>query len=300
MAETAASYSVPEHHVKMFTSNVKSALTKKGGLITGLVSAGAYQGAAVQVVDFIGTVEFIERNSPYGDTKVTELEHTSRWISGREYDCAVLVDRIDRLKMLYDPTSPYVERMREAAARKMDEIIMSKFFATAKGGVDGTTDIAMPATDIIAHGGTRMTVLKLRALRKLMRKRHIDLRSVKPYIAITAEQADDLLGETTINSADYNAVKPLVDGEVSGFMGFQFIPYEDWNGQGIPTGNDGTAYRQCPVWLSDGMHKGDWDNLNIIVSPRPDKNNIQQIHGTFTFGATRIEEGKVFGLRCAE
>ena len=305
MAETVANYSVPEHHVSMYTANVQAALNKKGGLLAGTVSRGSYRGAKVQLVDFLGPVEFIERTVPYGDTKLTELEHTSRWISGIEYDCAILVDRLDTLKMIYDPTSPYVERMREAAARKQDEIIMGKFFATAKTGKDGTTDVSFPSRDIVPHGTTRMSVSKLRSLRKLIKKRHVDLRMVRPKIAVTSEQVDDLLGEVAVGSSDYNSVKPLVDGEVSAFMGFDFIPYEDngssTGGRGIPTFVDGAdTVRQLPVWVPDGMHYGDWEGLTIIISPRPDKNNIKQIHATFTAGATRIEEGKVFQLQVVE
>ena len=217
MAETLATYSVPEHHVKMYTANVQAVLQKKGGLLGAYVSQGSYKGEKAQVVDFIGPVEFVERDTPYGDTKLSELEHTSRWIVGTEYDCAILVDRLDTLKMIYDPTSPYVERMREAASRKQDEIIMSKFFAIAKTGKDGTTNTPFPNRDIIPHGGTRFTVAKLRSARKLLKKRHVDLRTVRPLIAVTAEQIDDLLGEVAVTSSDYNAVKPLVDGEVSQF-----------------------------------------------------------------------------------
>jgi hypothetical protein len=43
-----------------------------------------------------------------------------------------------------------------------------------------------------------------------------------------------------------------------------------------------------------------WDSLSIIIGPRPDKNNIKQIHATFTAGATRIEENKVLQLQCLE
>lgn len=306
MAETVASYSVPEHHVKMYTANLRASLEKQGGLLTGLVSRGSYRGEKSQVVDFIGPVEFIERQTPYGDTKLTELEHTSRWISGIEYDCAVLVDRLDTLKMIYDPTSPYVERFRQAAARKMDEIIMAKFYADAKAGKEGTDTVSFPNRDIIVHGGTRMSVAKLRAARKLIKKRHVDLRTVRPYIAVTAEQIDDLLGEVAVTSSDYNAIKPLVDGEVSQFMGFVFVPYEDngdaLGGRGVPTSAVAgpATIRLCPIWVPDGMHFGTWDDLTIIINNRPDKNNIKQIHGTFTAGATRIEEGKVFQLQCVE
>lgn len=305
MAETLATYSVPEHHVKMFTANVRATLQKQGGLLGSYVSQGSYQGEKSQVVNFIGPVEFVERDTPYGDTKLSEVEHTQRWISGAEYDCAILIDRLDTLKMIYDPTSPYVERMREAAARKMDEIIMSKFFAVAKTGKEGTTNTSLPASNVIAHGGTRLSVAKLRAARKLLKKKHVDLRTTTPLIAVTAEQTDDLLGEVAVGSSDYNAVKPLVDGEVSKFMGFTFIPYEDngtaAGGKGIPTHTDtGATIRDLPVWVPDGMHFGAWDGLTITISPRPDKNNIKQIHAHFTAGATRLEENKVLQLQVVE
>lgn len=304
MAETLASYSVPEHHVKMYTANVQAALNKKGGLLTSLVSKGSYMGEKAQVVNFLGPVEFVERDTPYADTKLTELEHTQRWIVGKEYDCAVLVDRLDTLKMIYDPTSPYVERFREAAARKQDEIIMSAFFADAKTGKDGTTTTSIKAANTVAHGGTGLTVAKLRSVRKLIKKRHVDIRTVRPLFAVTAEEIDDLLGEVAVGSSDYNAVKPLVDGEVSQFMGFQFIPYEDngnaLNGRGIPNYTSGTIVRQCPVWVPDGMHHGSWAGLEIRIDNRPDKNNIKQIHGTLTEGASRLDEDKVFQVECKE
>lgn len=305
MAETLATYSVPEHYVKMYTENVQAVLQKKGGLLRSTVSIGAYHGDKCQVVNFIGTVEFTERTSVYADTKLTELEHTQKWITGKEYDCAVLVDRLDTLKMIYDPTSPYVERFREAAARREDEIIMGKFFADVKVGVDGTGTSVFNSglTTVVAEGGTGMSVAKLRSLRKLMKKRHIDLRSSRPMIAVTADEADALLAEVAVASADYNAVKPLVDGEVSAFMGFTFIPYEDngtvdyTNGKGIPvTTSGGNITRHCPAWVMEGMHLGNWDGLAISIDKRPDKNNIQQIHGHFMMGATRLEEGKVFSL----
>lgn len=307
MAETIATYSVPEHHVKQYTANVRQALVKQGGLLTPYVTHGSYNGEKSQVVNFIGEIEFIERNTPYGDTKLTELEHTQRWITGTEYDAAILVDRLDTLKMIYDPTSPYVSRMRDAANRKMDEIIMRAFFAPAKTGKDGTETKQFPNSNIIAHGGTGMTVAKLRAARKKLKRMHVDLRTMKPHIAVTAEQTDNLLGEVAVGSSDYNSVKPLVDGEVNSFMGFTFVPYEDngsaVDGRGIPTTLDvgsGDTIRRCPVWVKDGMHEGSWAGLTIRIDNRPDKNNIKQIHGTFTCGATRLEEGKVLALECVE
>jgi hypothetical protein len=300
MAETLASYSVPEHHVKQYTANVRHVLQANGGILVPLVTRGMYRGEKIQLVNFIGPVEFVERTTVYGDTKLSELEHTQRWIVGSEWDAATLVDRLDTLKMIYDPTNPYVEAFRKGAARKQDQIIMDKFFAVAKSGKDGATDVPFPSADTVLHATTGLTLTKLRSLRKLIKKRLVDLRYTKPYIAITADQADNLLGETQVQSADYNSVKPLVDGEVSTFMGFTFVPYESNGSYGIPSHADSGTIRDCPVWVPEGMHYGTWDDLTITINNRPDKNNIKQIHGTFTAGATRLEEGKVFKIECKE
>lgn len=297
MAETLATYQVPEHHVTMFTANVRMALARTGGIFRSHVTNGSYVGEKVQVVNFIGTVEFIKRDTPYQDTVITEPEHTQRWIAGDEYDAAILVDRLDTLKMIYDPSNPYVEALRAAAGRKEDDIIIDAFFADAKAGKNATVTIPFPSQDTILHAGTGLSVAKLRTLRKLYKKRHVDLRLENPRLAFTSEQADNLLGETVVGSNDYNSVKPLVDGEVSRFMGFDFIPAEDALPSRIDTAE---VVRQCPSWVPSGMHYGSWQDLVVTINNRPDKNNIKQIHATFTGGATRLEEGKVFMVECNE
>jgi hypothetical protein len=301
MSETLSTYQVPEHHVMQFTGNVQHALQKMPGLLMQHVTRGAYVGEKAQVVNFIGPVFFQKRTTKYSDTEVTEPEHTQRWIYGDEFDTAMLVDRLDTLKMIYEPTNMYVEAFRVGAARKQDDIIMEAFFAVAKAGKHGNTNVSFPAADTIANGGTRMSVAKLRAARKRLKLNHVDLRMTRPLIAVTAHQIDDLLGEVAVGSSDYNAVKPLVDGEVNAFMGFTFVPYEDQDAvtKGIPTNVGGTV-RYCPVWVPEGMHYGSWQELVITINNRADKNNIKQIHGTFTAGATRREEGRVLMLECVE
>lgn len=292
MAETAATYTIEQHHVLMFTANVRAALIRQGGVLDPVVTQGSYTGEKVQVVNFLGPIYFQDRTTRYADTQISEVAHTQRWIRGTERDAAVLVDRLDTLKMIYDPTSPYVERIREGAARKYDEIIMNAFYADALTGEQGASTTSFPSADEILHGTTGLTVAKLRTARKTLKQRHVDLRMERPNIAIEAEGADDLLGETQVGSADYNSVKPLVDGEVSSFMGFTFHPIETI----IPTRTDSGTIVQAPVWVPSGMHRGTWDDLTIIIGPRADKNNITQIHATFTAGATRLEEGKVLKL----
>jgi hypothetical protein len=122
MADTVNNYPVTEAYMLMFTANVQAALARKGGLLTPYVSSSSYSGEKAQVVNFIGPVSFKKRTSVYADTVATEPEHTQRWIMADDYDIAILVDRVDKLRTIYDPTNPYVERMREALARLQDDI----------------------------------------------------------------------------------------------------------------------------------------------------------------------------------
>lgn len=294
MAETLATYTVPEHHAQLYTTNVRAALAKQGGNLRGLISGASYTGERAQVVNFLGPIFFKKRDTVYGDTEYSEAEHTQRWIVGDEYDCAVLIDRLDRLKMIYMPDNEYASRMREAAARKEDDIVMESFFATARTGKQGLTSTAFPTgTDVIAAGGTGLTVAKLRALRKLFKKKHIDLRTQTPMLAVTADEVDNLFAEVAVTSSDYNAMKPLVDGEISKFMGIVFVPHEDSNEATSIPRNASLTERQLPAFVADGMHFGSWAEIEFMFDRLPTKNNIHQIQGSFTAGATRIEEGKV-------
>ena len=120
-------------------------------------------------------------------------------------------------------------------------------------------------------------------------------------MAVTADEIDDLLGEEELTNADYTVLRRLEQGEVTSFMGFDFIPYEDWDdnaeGRSIPRITDSPLVRRCPVWLNEGMHFGSWAGLMIVISDRPDKNHIKQAFATFTAGSTRLEEDKVFEMQ---
>ncbi len=296
MADTVNNYPITESYILHYTSNVQSALTRAPGLLYPHVSRSMYSGERAQIVNFLGPIYFTKRTAVNADTKAVEPEHTSRWISADDYDSAILIDRVDTLRTIYDPTSPYVEQMRKALGRLQDDVVMAAFFADARTGKTGSSTASFDtvAADTIVSGGVGLTFAKLRSLRKTMKRRYLDLRGVRPIIGVTAQQMDDLLGETVVGSFDYNSVKPLVDGEVSSFMGFTFLPMEGV----IPAPVAGV--RALPVWVPEGMHFGDWQGLQITIGPRADKNNITQIHACCSFGATRVEEGKVFKVNVAD
>ena len=299
MAETLNNFQVPEHHVRSFTTNVMLDVQRQGGLFRNAVTTGTYTGEGCQAVNYIGQARFNKRQTRWDDTKLTELEHTQRWVFPEDNDFATLVDRIDRLRMIYDPTSPYVEAVRVGYNVEEDITIIKSFFAAAFTGKNGVTSTPFDAANVIPLNATGLTVAKLRLARKRLKQNRIALlgarstsgRGEQPYIACTAKHKDDLLGETQTTSSDFAAVKALVDGEVNRFMGFEFLECEDVEQDpAVPTTD------WLPVWVPSAMHIGDWQNMQIQITPRADKNNLPQIHACFTQGATRLHEKKVLKI----
>lgn len=302
MAETLNTYQVPEHHVKAFTTNVMLDVQRQGGLFRMCVTSANYTGEGVQAVNYIGQARFNKRQSRWDDTKLTELAHTQRWLGPEDNDFATLIDRLDTLRMIYDPTNPYVEAVRIGYGVEEDTTIINAFFANAFTGKLGATSTPFDPANVIPLNATGLTVAKLRLARMRLKQNRIALigarsttgRGEQPYIACTAKHKDDLLGETQTTSSDFAAIKALVDGEVNRFMGFEFIECEDvLQDPAVPTTD------MLPVWVQSGMHVGDWQNLNVQITPRADKNNIPQIHACFTQGATRLHEKKVLKIEAA-
>jgi len=301
MAETLNQFGVPEHHVRAFTTNVMMDVQRQGGLFRDRVTTASYTGEGVQAVNYIGQARFNRREHRWDDTKLTELAHTQRWVYPFDNDFATMVDRVDKLRMIYDPTSPYVEAVRIGYNVLEDETIINQFFAVAFTGKLGATQEPFDTTNnVIAHGGTGLTIAKLRAARKKLKQFRIELTNMRsnkgrgevPYIGVTAQAMDNLLSDTSVTSADFNTVKALVDGEVNTFMGFEFVHCED-----LPLDPADVTTTFHPVWVRSGMHLGDWQNLMLQITPRPDKNNLPQIHGCCTLGTTRLHTKKVLQLQ---
>jgi hypothetical protein len=112
-------------------------------------------------------------------------------------------------------------------------------------------------------------------------------------MVVSAKQLSDLLGSTTITSADFNSVKALVQGELDTFLGFNFIRSER-----LSTDSDGNrsvlGFCQSAIGLALGR------DIETRISERADKNYATQVFLSMTIGATRVEDEKVVEIACTE
>lgn len=292
------SANIPSHYVQQFSTNVNLLLQQKGSKLRNFVTSGSYVGNAASPVDQIGSVEAQQVTSRFAPMGRVDAAVDRRWVYPVDYDLPQLIDKFDKLRLITDPESQYVTNAVYALGRKMDAAIITAVLATAKTGVSGGTSTSFTSGNEIdvATGGanSRLNVAKLRAVRELILANHIDMDEDPIYIGITAKDDSALLNEIQIISSDFNGSdRPVLrDGKLDRFLNMNFVHCEL-----IESVAAGTNEVNIPVWAKSGMHLGLWEDVSASVSMR---NDIQgepwQAYVKATFGATRIDEKKVFNI----
>lgn len=292
---------VPQHYVQQFATNLQLLLQqKKSRLRDSVTSNSSYVGKQVSPVDQVGDIDMDEVTDRFAPIGRKDLPLARRWLVPLDADLPILVDQFDKLRLLMDPTSTYVQAAHAAAERKFDDRIINAFFADALIGETGSTTVPFPAGQVVAvnygaTGNVGLTVAKLRRMRKVFRANEALEDDSEPLnIAITAEQEEDLLQEAEVISLDYNDKPVLVDGKLNRFLGYNFHHTERLK-------TDSNGYRRNPVWVKSGMHLGIWKDVVTDVSQRKDlRGHPWQVYLYMTANATRIEEEKVGEIKCAE
>lgn len=291
------SFQVTTHFVQQYSTNIQLLLQQKGSKLRDAVTVNSYVGKAAKAVEQVGAVEPVKNQSRHSDTPLISTPADARWVYPNDYDWADLIDDQDKLRMLIDPTSTYVQNGVYALGRAQDKEIIAGLFGSSNTGENGSTAIAFPSSQQVAatvgsSAATGLNIAKLREAKKKLMAANVDIDNDPLYVAITAAEHDALLNEAQVISMDYNAKPVLVDGKVTSFMGFEFIHTE------LLT-TDENGYRRIPVWAKSGMHLGMWNDIKTSIDRRPDKRNAYQVYVTGTYGATRLEEKKVVEIKCA-
>lgn len=293
-------------YVSQFSQNIMLLLQQKGSKTRGAVMEGSHVGNQASPVDQVGSVEANKVVSRFSPIVRTDALLDRRWVSPQDYDLAQFIDNFDKLRIIIDPQSSYVQSSVYALGRRIDDEVITAFFGTAKTGNSGTVSTTFPAGQIVAVNqeatpNTGLTVAKIRAARKLLMKAFVDL-DTDPLVAlIAASQHDDLLRETQVVNADYNisaSGRPVLseDGMIRRFLGVNFIHCERIvNTQFL----DGSGFAQVPLYARSGMYLGVWGDVFTSVDRRIDLSSLPwQVYAKGTFGATRIEEKRVVNIKC--
>lgn len=292
------SINIPTHYVKQYSTNIDLLLQQKGSKLRGAVMTGSHVGSQASPVDQFGSVEMQAVTSRFAPMGRVDATTDRRWVFPSDFDLPQLIDSYDKLRLITDPKSSYVQNAVMAAGRKFDSLLCSAFTGTAKTGVDGSTSTIFTAANEVdvATGGanSKLNVAKIKAVKKLMMANHIDFDTEEAYIGITAADHAALLDEVQIVSSDFkNGEAPVLQsGKITEFLGFRFIHCEL-----IETALAGTNEVTLPVWVKSGMYLGLWNDMKHSISQRNDlQGEPWQLYTYLTAGATRLEENKVYAI----
>lgn len=299
------SVNLTTHYARQYATNVQLLLQIKGSKLRQAVMTGSHVGTQAQPVDQIGAVAATRVTTRFATMPRTDAPTDARWVFPADYDLNQMIDHFDKLRLVTDPTSNYVENAVYALGRSIDDELITAFFTTtAKTGVDGSTNTTFLSTNVVGvnTGGTasNINVPKLRAGKKLLMANQVDLDNDPIYCAITAVEHDSLLNEIQVISSDFNGGdKPVLqEGRVQRFLGINFIHCERLALTTATDDQSGTS-TPIPMWAKSGMYLGLWEELNSNVSQRNDIQGVPwQVYCKGTFGATRLEEKKVVKIWC--
>ena len=276
------SIEIPVAHVEMYRGNVIMLAQQKGSrLMRTCRNDGAIVGRTCYF-DRIGAVDAQEITTRHADTPLTSTPHSRRRADMRDFDYADLVDRIDRIRTIYQPDNYYAQAGAWAIGRKMDDQIISAASGSVYEGQSGGTTTALPAGQKIAHGSAGLTVVKILSAKEILDASDVDP-DLPRYFVLDAEGVTDLLNTTEIKSSDYNTVKALAQGQINTFCGFEFIRSQRITGSGDTT-KYGLAYTAQALGFGMGSE------LMVDIGPRRDKRNATQIYVSASFAVTRIED----------
>ena len=102
-----------------------------------------------------------------------------------------------------------------------------------------------------------------------------------------------MLGITEVTSADFNTVRALAQGDVTSFMGFEFLVSNR-----LQLAN--TDDRLCYAFTEDAIKLAIGKDVTARIDERADKGYSTQVYYCMSIGATRMEEEKVVEVACDE
>jgi hypothetical protein len=294
------SFEIDKALVQAYRRNITIKFQQKGSRLRPWVRVES-QNAEFEFYDRIGPTDAVEVTTRHGDTPLIGTPHDRRRVALRDFDWADLIDRKDKLRMLADPTSPYVTNAVMALGRKMDDVLIEAAFGTAFTGKTGATSVAFAAASEVAvnyvdSGGpanSNLTVAKLRQVRYLFDKEEAAADDEADLTAVVdPKQIQSLLKQTEVTSADFNHVKALADGKVDTYMGFRFI-----KSRRLPFAAN---IRDCLFFERQGLLLAVADEVQVDVGPRRDKRNSVQVYVCGSFGGSRMWEEKIIRVKCDE
>ena len=294
------SFQVTENMVQQYANNFRMLYQQKVSRLRPWCQIESGIVGTSKSVERMGKSEAYDITSRHADTKFVETPHSRRWLDLSDKGWADLIDKLDKLRLLADPTNGYAMMANAALNRAMDDVVIS----AARGNARSNAGlVALPSTQKVAVSASSLTLAKLLATKEILDSNEVDDDASMQadgqggtpsrVMVVNSKMLTNLYGTTEIKSVDYNSVKALAQGTIDTFLGFKFVRTERLPKDGTATTGYALAWSRSCVALGIGQE------INTSVDKRPDKNNAYQVFADMSIGATRVEDEGVVEIACA-
>jgi len=221
---------------------------------------------------------------PQTDVTPLNVSYSQVTATMSDYIAAEYSDIFNQQKVNFDERRELVQVVGNAIGRRMDQLVIDALNAsstslTVATGIGGAT--------------TNLNIEKLIEAKKLMDANNVPAEG--RAMIIHANSLAGLLGETEIQSVDFNTVKALVSGEVDTFMGFKFVTIGDRDEGGLPI----PSTRTCFAFHRDAIGMGIGMNQRSEINYVPEKTSFL-VSSMFSAGAIAIDDEGIVKISCTE
>lgn len=302
---------VEEHHRLTYRDNVVMVAQQLQNPLRSAVTIVDGRGEAMNVAQLFGKKD--ARRAPDRDRKNPDnpTPRGARWLMRPEaIEDGEYLDNATKWDTAMDASSILFRNNVASVERGIFDAILGVTrrsdgsFATGSSGIMGNTlsgkrggtSNALPNDQVIAHGGTRLTLDKLRQAKKIINKNDFGLEQDDPLHALlTPEQVDDLIGIAAAAGSAINLldVEQLKNGKPTPLLGITWIVSNR-----VPT--DASSKRLIPVWAKKNVVAAFWQDLQGDIWNDTSAKNLPYMYASAVVDATRIEDGGFVIIECGE
>ncbi len=199
---------------------------KESKLLSTVTNIGSITGTS-WTLNELGTLgDEFSTLTRFGETQYTDASFASRLATMNDFPNFTRLAIQDLYKLKAQPQDQLLQRLHSKWNRKVDKVVYNALIGTVarkEVGADTYTNVALPATQILGDAAAPITKQLLIDIRTKFMENECD---EQIYVTYNSDLLNALLADPTLTSADYLAGQLLQRGEVSNFLGFQWVHYE--------------------------------------------------------------------------
>ena len=301
---------VEQHHRLTYNNSVTMVAQQMTIPIVETVTTMPASGEAMSASDLVAPGEYA-----YGEDRARRnpelpVVGTRRWLIRPEaIESGGYIDEEDKFDMATDPTSTFVKVHTQRVIRGRQDRILgvrrsdAGVYTVTDGGIlgnaiegkrPGSSGTALPAGQIIAVGGTGLTLDKLRTAKLTLQQADFGIDDDDPlYGLISPKQSDDLLAIAVASGAALNAfaIDQLIMGKPTPLMGIKWILSNR-----VP--KDSAGNWLVPIWSKRNIVEGVWQEIQGDMWNDTAAKNKPYVYVSTRRDVVRLQDKGVVAITC--